>query len=556
MPRPLPLLLLLLALVGGLLPPTSAVASDPVRARALELARDGRCEVALVELDRLRGPGVRDAEVERLTGECALRLELFGLAVAALERARSLDPESPDVELHLAIAYYHQGEVDAAEVALRRAAARDADAPTVLLYSGLIAFEREDWELAAARLEAASESGDPSPEPMASFYRGRALAALDRVEDADASFERVEIGFAGTAWAEQAERARRELREAREVQLWASAEVGFEYDDNVLLRGRDVQQPTEISGKDDERGVWFLEGGAEKDFGNGFRGGGQARYGGSAHEELQDFDTHAPGATLWLDRALGRGGTATRLQYDFDAAWIDEDPYLQSHLVTVSLFQPWGASGVTLGELIYGHDDYDFELFDIVDGPGTPGAPCPIDPATGNPFEDCGPLGLDEKDATNRTGDGLGFRLTHSLPLPVEIPFVGAPSLRGALLFQRYWADGSEYDNRRHQIEIEAGAVLPFELSLRVGGSFAYVAYDNRTSFPDPSNNPSGRQYALQARQRRERETGVWIELDRPIREHVIVSARFRRTRNRSNAEVFDYDQNEVGFSVRVALGG
>ena len=94
---------------------------------------------------------------------------------------------------------------------------------------------------------------------------------------------------------------------------------------------------------------------------------------------------------------------------------------------------------------------------------------------------------------------------------------------------------------------------MPFEVALRVGGRFAYVPYDNNSVFPD---SPVPRIYTLPSRQRREREVGIWVRAERELLEHVTLSAHFRRTRNFSNTEVFDYDRNVVGLSIRVALGG
>ena len=46
------------------------------------------------------------------------------------------------------------------------------------------------------------------------------------------------------------------------------------------------------------------------------------------------------------------------------------------------------------------------------------------------------------------------------------------------------------------------------------------------------------------------------VVLAAPYATHLLVTARYSRTRNRSSAEVFDYTRDLFGLSVRVGLGG
>ena len=122
--------------------------------------------------------------------------------------------------------------------------------------------------------------------------------------------------------------------------------------------------------------------------------------------------------------------------------------------------------------------------------------------------------------------------------------------IEGEYRYQRYWSEGSEYDHQRHQIEVGVGATLPYEINLRVSGRYAYVPYGNPTVFPDPGAT------SLDDDDREEHETGVRVSLTRAIGEHVLVTTRYSRTRNRSSADVFDYTRDLFGVSVRVGLGG
>ena len=529
-----------------------AAAADD-RAIGLELARDGRCDAALEVLLPLRVDPPRDAEVERLVGECAIRVKHFPLAVLALEAARGLAPDAPELDLRLAQAHYHQGGLDEAEVALARASARDPQTATSaqwLLYAGLVALDRGNLVLAVERLAAASAHPDDSVEPMASFHLARAQQRRDERDEARRAFEQVVEGHSGSVWAEQAARSIARLDAAQTLPVWASLELGFEADDNALLRGRGVGRPGEISGDDDVRGYWFADFGALWLQRSSWSAGTSVRYAGSENAEFERFDTHAPGATLWLDRSLAWREATLRLQYDADIAWIDatSNPFVVSHLVTTSLLVPWNHGGATTASAGIGVDDYLYARRSLaVDDIGTPGC------------LPCSPAGIDEVDATNRDGFGPILNLVHRQPLPDPLlPGLALPWIEGGYRYQIYLSKGREYDHQRHQIELAAGVQLPLAIDLSVRGRYAYVPYANATIFPDPSDVPAAPNtaYFLDHRARREQETGVRVQLQRAFGEHVILAARWSRTRNRSTADVFDYTRNVFGLSLRIGWGG
>lgn len=545
-----------LASVGGVLwlsglPAGASEIFVSQRTAAIEYAREGRCEVALEIFTTIQAEFPNDALVAQLTGECALRAQRFRLAEEALGRARSLDPETPEVDLHLAIAHFHQGEIDEAAAALGRAAAADSDQPEFLLYSGLIALERSEFVTAASALGAASRVGGRSMEPMASFFSATALAELARVDEAQAALDRVIAEFPETAWSDRAARAKEDL-EAQAVDdfhYWTLFELGFEHDDNVVLRGNGVPLPNEISGQSDQRGFWAVDSGVLVDLDELWRIGGLLRYGGTSYADLSEFDSQALGSTIWLDRLLDETGTSLRLEYDLDGVWVNQDPFVVAHLGTISYYKPWEDFGSSVVSGSYEHRQYYYPRFQVQDVVADP------DPTVACPPSEslCGPAGINERTRTDRTGDAATVSLLHLLPFEFENPIASGLYVSGEYLYHRYWARGAEYDHQRHQVEIEAGATLPFDVFLKVGGRFAYSSYDNNSVFPDP---PVPRIYTLPSRQRRDRESGVWVEMSKALMENITLGAYFRRIRNRSNTEVFDYDQNAVGASLRVALGG
>lgn len=556
--RSLGLLLAPLLLVSALAPGAARAVDIEERRLGVSLASEGRCAPALEVLARVQTNPPTDPVVARLDGVCALRLQDHRRAVASLETARAIDPRAKDVDLLLAMAYYHAGRVDDASEAIARARAVDPERAEVLLYSGLVAYAQDDYAGAAMRLDAASQLSEAPVEPMASYFLGRAQVGADDEDEARRAFERVVRDHPGTPWADEAARALAELDGESDVDWWASVEVGLEVDDNALLRGRNVGLPAEISGQSDVRGFWFVDAGASLFEVGGFRTGGVLRYAGSEHDELERFDAHVPGATLWADRALGFGDASLRLQYDFDAAFIDfnegnRDPFVLSHLVAASLYKPWTGGHYTVLETAFGVDDYGYERFEVPDdtNPATP-----VCEPGGVTF--CGPL-LNERNATDRDGLGLGASVLHHLPVPLAVPGLDAPWLEGAYRYQRYWSEGSEYDHHRHQIELGIGVGLPLEVFLRVRGRYAYSDYDNRSVFPDPSDvaaTPVGERYFLDNDDREEHETGVRVSLERAFFERFVLTARYSRTRNRSNVDVFRYTRDLFGLSLRVGLGG
>ncbi len=538
-----------LTLAGVLLCASAAFSQEAaeVRALGLSLAQEGRCEAAIETLSPLRTETPQDADAERFTGECAIRLQQFGLAVGALEAARSLDASQPGLDLHLAMAYFHRGDWDAAEDAITRVAVTESNRPQFLLYSGLIAYEQADYGTAIGRLDAASQLSDRPVEPMATFFLGRALGQNDEREKAVSTFARITNDYPESPWAPEAQRAIDQLNSDSDIEWWASVELGYEYDGNALLRGRGVGLPEEISNESDHRGFWFFDAGARLFDWKGWSGGATVRYGGSAHDELDEFDAQAPGGTLWVDRELRFADTSLRLQYDVDAAWIGGDPFVVSQLGTALVYKPWDSGGYTLIGTSLGFDDYRYEREDV---PDIGSIDCTVV---------CSPAGVNELNETDRDGVGWRASLLHREPLKfLDFEYFSKPYVEGEYLYSRYWSEGSEYDNQRHQAQIGFGVELPFAIQFRATGRYAFVPYDNRSSFPDPDPIPPvlGTPYELDPRNRREQEVGVRVVLERAFGENVLVRARWSRTEVFSTSDVFEYDRDLFGFSVRVGFGG
>ena len=533
----------------------AAEAATDKRELAIGLAQEGRCGAAIPLLIAVQASSPKDGVVARLIGECEIRRQRFDLAAPSLENARELDPAGPKVDLHLAIAYFHLGDLDRSEEALARAEAAGTNEPELLLYGGLLSLSRADYESAIPTLSAASQLQDRPVEPMASFYLGRAFRNNKNREQAEAAFDRVIRDAPGTTWADEAQRAIDQLHDESEIKVWTALELGFEHDDNALLLGRGVARPSEISDQADQRGFWFVDAGALLLRTDNWNGGVALRYGGSRHADLTTFDAQAVGGTVWLDRGLPAIGSTLRIEANFDATWIDADPFLVSNRWKVLVHTPWESGAYTTTSAMVHVEDYryDTDTSTTLKEPAVAGGMC----ATSSNGELCSPLGVDEEEARNQDGTGFIGTLLHREPIPFEASWLASPWIEGEYLYGYYKSEGSDYQHQRHQVELAVGAELPFQINLTVVGRYAYLPYANRSTFPDPGDtlNADTVPYILDNSNRRDQETSIHVRLERAFGEHVLVSTRWTRTRNHSTADVFDYTRDLFGLSVRVGFG-
>ena len=127
--------------------------------------------------------------------------------------------------------------------------------------------------------------------------------------------------------------------------------------------------------------------------------------------------------------------------------------------------------------------------------------------------------------------------------------------LRAKYGYEHFDARGSEYSFQEHEFEVGLDVGLPFGLGLALSGSWAYRPFRHRTTFPD-SNVPGGVEYGLDRRNRRERLVQARVSLARSLSKNVSVSATYHYSKNRSTADVFDYDRGIVGAYVIMEFGG
>jgi tetratricopeptide (TPR) repeat protein len=449
---------------------------------------------------------------------CHFDAERFDAALALLEPAGRGDAE---VELLRGMALYHLGRLDAAEAELALAERQLGERAELEFYRGMIHLQRSEWAAAAARLDRARRVDPAGVEPVASFHAARAWLELADQLRAREALERVERDWPGTPWAAQARRQLDGLEGRTPRLAWFMFEGGMESDDNVVLRGDGVQLPQEIADERDRRTVWLLHGGRELLRSGPWAGGGALTYSGSAHVDLDAFDTHYPSATLWLDRQLEGIGTA-RASYDFGYAWVDGDAFLVAHDTALGLFRGsrWGTTGLVARGYAR---DFRFALEDVTTPPGPPGV----------------------NEAHERDRDGLGYALgvEHSLAL-----FRDAQA-RVLLELERYDARGSEYSFAGETLSAALRAGLPLDVVASLWAGWSHRVHRHSSTFPDPDSG------LLRGRDRREDTLRLELELLHPLGEQFALVGRWRWWDNRSTSEVFDYRQQVFGIYLRFGWG-
>jgi len=503
-----------------------------------------------------------DAPLHRLLGQCLIRLQDFAAAADALAEARRLDPELPEVDLYLGMARFHLGDLEAAEAAIERAIAAEPGRAEALLYRGLLRLQRGDYAKASEALEAAREADPETVEPVASYYLGLARAAAGEREAARVALERVIRIAPATSWARQARATLDRAERVLPARFWAEAAVGFEYDDNVVLKGAGVVLPQDISNQRDVRLAWTLEGGVYLLRTPRWTGGAVARYYGSGYQDLHEFEVHYPTLTLWADRQLGER-TTWRNEYEGGYAWVDKLPFLSQHTFTSSVHRDLGKAGRSRALASYYRYNYHFDRGDDVpDGTGVPGAPCPRGEIV------CGPPGIDERDERNRDGQGFTLGLDHWLPVGLA-----DLELQGGYRFQFYSSRGREYSFTGHELRLGGQLRLPFDLGLSLQGRYQYKAFRHVSTFPDPRVLPrqvSGfgatvltpanfvnlGEYALVGEKRRDNVFVFDAVVERRLTDLLSASLRYSHVRNRSNTPVYDYRREVLGAWVTFRFRG
>ena len=495
--------------------------------RASHFAATGQCAEAMSIAEASTS---RDAATERLIGKCAIQTQQYSKALFSLKRASELDPSLAGLSLYRAIALYHLEDYALARTALddpRVTQGLGEEAGLVDFYLGLLLLRDDRPRASALAFERASVRAPELVEPVASYYAALAWQSLDENEPLESAADRVIDAEPGGVWAREAKsllalQAKRHRGGQLDLQRWASLKVGLEFDSNVMLRGdnSDLSPGTgeQTPGKDknsNERGVWSLVLGAElfELAGNTF--GSMLSYSGNAHDDLATFDQHYFSVSSWVDRDL-RPTTLARLRVNLGYGLFDGDPFVLQFDFNGFLEERWGRWGTTRCSLGLEVVDY---LYDL---PG------------------------DFKDVIDQDGFGVLLGCDHELPVNLSGPFDRLePTVYGGYHFMQFFADGVEWDEVAHAIQLGLRAKLPQQVEFDVSATYTRRDFYKESYFLNPRQDPAG---PIRA------EDGFRFdfELAREFDDWIEISGRYQFVDSGSNTPRLDYQRHVVGMYVEV----
>lgn len=538
--------------------PGSAAAGpvDEAMSQARQDVEQGRCEQASA---RLRGLDGLESRAALLAGQCQIRQGLYPEALNSLDAVRGAADLSReqvgDVELYRGVALYHLERYAEAAAALDSARGLTGEEAQLQLYTGLLLLRDGDNDRAAPALEAASRLAPRLTEPVASYYAGLAWQGSSERERARDAFQRVVDLDGDGPWGKEAAK----LLETTELYPWfVRGRVGFEYDDNVLLRGSVTETGAAIldrAGEKDWRGVWEIDGGVRvwESEDAQTAAGLTAGYSGNAHRDLDGLDTHFIRAGAYLSQRLGPQ-TEAQARYQFGYANVrNENDYLYEHFGELSLIHTWQKNGTTFLFLDVVSDDLRFQNLSVTDnvppppgGAGGPNTVCANGLAGGE--IGCSPNGVDERNARDRDGIGFGAAVEHRylVPIPNGLDDVFEElEVGGGYRFSRYDSEGEEWDHFANQLTALIEIELPLDISVTTRGSYTRRDFDNPSTFPDVE--VFNQEYVLSDDDREENEWLFDAAIIKDITDNLSVSVAYQYLDNDSNRDAYNYDRHIVG---------
>lgn len=416
--------------------------------------------------------------------------------MAALERARQLDPDLPGVDLQLGIAYQRGGNARRAAQALDRALERDPSDAAAHFFRGLAAERRGDGPVAERHLlRAAQLDAGLAPDAWLEVARVRvglgdrdgALRALDRVSAAGAHGE--------TAAAAHQLRERVQAGELPTRRWWASGSAGLEYDDNLTVSELDV-----TTGQSDVAGVFTASAGARLLERGPDRLEASYDFSQSLYAQFGDLDlqTH----TIALEAGSELAGLDPTLGYRFLHATLGGDDFLDLHHVTLGL-------GTLLAPRWYATVGYHFEDRRLAED--------------------------EARDATR-----LALSADHLL-------FLGERRAQARLGWRLELQDArdDEFDYLGNTLVLGIESVLPVSWLERPPRGQLEWDFEAR--------NYSAITASI-GEKRQDRRHTVRLQLAQPLLRHLSAVLEYRFVSSNSNLPSQDYDENVVGVRAEAAF--
>ena len=132
----------------------------------------------------------KEADARMRMGVTYLEQRNLPAAMRELVKASELDPENPEIDMALGLAYQARGDLSKAEEHLRRAVDKKADYADARNNLGIVLAERKAWEEAIREFEAAAANVMYTTPERAYFNLGEAYRAKGDPANAEGSYRR------------------------------------------------------------------------------------------------------------------------------------------------------------------------------------------------------------------------------------------------------------------------------------------------------------------------------------------------------------------------------
>jgi tetratricopeptide (TPR) repeat protein len=448
-------------------------------------------------------------------------------AMAEFEQARLRDPQMVLTYLDTAIAGTILGRFDQAESDFQKFLDERPNDPLPHLFLAVLHYRmsqedpahlaqaEESLNAAENALQAAGRV-DRTLQAHISFYRG--LVALER-EDRESARTALRESYELDPDSDVGLQSKEILDMIVDRRPWdLTLRLGFDYDTNVTLKGRNIKRRF---GEDDGDDWRF---GVGSDF--SYRiidteeflfGVGTYTYN-SWHTDISDFNVQTYGANIFAAYAPpGADYLTLSMRYDWDHTLVRNQSYLSRHRVTAQIdIRETDWTSTTLFYQYVANNYYNLGANSLT-------------------ARDSGPK-FDRDGDTNAFGIMQRFTLGEMFDRPLTADL--------SYRFENVATDGDEFDSDNHVFAVGVGIPLPDHFTIDFIGEVEIQYYDNRSAFDSDSSR------------RRDFISTAIVALTKEFNENL--SARLQveitegdsNVRDRFGQEFFSYDRIVCGLSL------
>lgn len=493
--------------------------ADVYVAQAILAYDDKRYPEALASLNEALKQDPNNVDALYYTGLVHMAQKKPELAIAQLEKARTLAPKELFIRLQLGVAYMTLEQYDKAKPLLTEVFNEQPKTDGVGYYVGFMRYRDKDYDGALKAFQTGTSS-DPTIQQLSKFYAGLTLGVLGLPERAIVEMEDALKIQPGSAITGPAERIRETIVSARERdrRLRAEIRVGGFYDDNVSvnpnpsrdpvaesLRTRMNRSPGEIfSTRVDysflREGPW--EATATYSFFQTINN----------NHNLSQFNIqdHLGGLSGFYRGAIEGLPYQLGLQYNYDYLTLDNHAFL--HRNTVTLFGTLVEDAMNLSTAVGRFQAKQF-LNDFASG------------------HTDGITNLNGPDEV-RDANNYMIGLTHILRFENDKHLI-----RLGYQYDYEDAQGRNFSYGGHRIQVGSQYTLPWgDTRLKYDYEVHQRFYFNINSiFPS---------YAPGSIKRRDTEHLHYLRVEKPLPHNLTLSLEYQATISKSNIEIFDFNRN------------